>query len=267
MRRSTATLIPIASVLVLLGLSDPASAQSTFLRGDCNADSALNVGDPIFILGNLFSGGPPGPCSDACDANDDGGRDIGDAVYVLTHLFSGGPPPPPPSGACGPDPTADPLLCASFPGCGPVVENCSNLIDDDLDGDVDCLDADCAAAPNCQPLSHATDIQPIWTANCTICHSGAFAPQGLNLTPPLAFGMIVGVNAVECPPMDRIAPGLPQQSFLFRKINGTQAAPDVLGLGCSAVTVGGQMPLGLTCCLPQATRDLIEDWIATGANP
>jgi hypothetical protein len=262
------TLILVAALaLGWLAFPSGASAQSSFRRGDCNADGSLNVGDPIFLLAILFSGGAPGPCTDACDGNDDGGQDIGDAIYVLTHLFSGGAPPPPPTSACGADPTADGIGCASFPPCAPVAEVCNNLIDDDGDGDVDCNDADCASAPNCLPLSHATDIQPLWTARCISCHSGILAPQGLVLTAGTAYGMIVGVSSAECPPMDRVAPGLPQQSFLFRKVTGTQAAPDVTGLGCSVVSVGAQMPFGIACCLSQAERDLIEDWIATGANP
>jgi len=188
-------------------------------------------------------------------------------VYILTHLFSGGANPPPPFGTCGPDPTADGLACATFSPCTPVAEDCDNLVDDDLDGDVDCLDADCAAAPNCQPLSHATDIQPIWTNRCIQCHTNPFPPQGLILTAGTAYGMIVGVNAVECPPLDRVAPGQPQQSFLYRKIQGTQGDPDINALGCTDVAVGAQMPFGIACCLPQSERDLIEDWIATGANP
>jgi len=90
-----------------------------FRRGDCNGDGSMNIADAIFVLAALFSGGPQGTCSDACDINDDGARNIADAVYGLATLFSGGPPPPAPFPACGPDATAgDPLDCASYtPPC------------------------------------------------------------------------------------------------------------------------------------------------------
>jgi hypothetical protein len=90
-----------------------------FRRGDCNADGSTDIGDPIALLGELFSGAAPGTCADACDSNDDGGKDIADAIYLLGGLFSGGPLPPAPVTACGPDPTQDALRCGAFPPCTP----------------------------------------------------------------------------------------------------------------------------------------------------
>jgi hypothetical protein len=42
--------------------------------------------------------------------------------------------------------------CASDPACqGPTTEtNCTNLLDDDGDGAIDCADSDCASDPACQ---------------------------------------------------------------------------------------------------------------------
>lgn len=89
----------------------------TFRRGDCNSDGMFDIGDPIFLLGVLFSGGDPPLCDDACDSNDDGGRDIGDAIYILSNLFAGDPDPEPPFTSCGVDPTDDILTCGEFPAC------------------------------------------------------------------------------------------------------------------------------------------------------
>jgi hypothetical protein len=88
-----------------------------FERGDCNADGNRDIGDPIFLLANLFSGGATPSCRDSCDSNDDGGNDIGDAIFLLGAIFGGGPQPPAPNPSCGTDPTADALGCASFPPC------------------------------------------------------------------------------------------------------------------------------------------------------
>lgn len=88
----------------------------SFVRGDCNQDSTVDIADAVALLGQLFSGLPTTSCEDACDVNDDGATDISDPVGVLGLLFSGGfVPAPYPS--CGTDPTADTLSCAGFPGC------------------------------------------------------------------------------------------------------------------------------------------------------
>ncbi len=88
-----------------------------FLRGDCNADGAFNIADAVYVLGNLFSGGPEGPCLDSCDSNDDGGINIADAIASLGSLFSGTGPLPPPFVDCGNDPTVDGLECATYDSC------------------------------------------------------------------------------------------------------------------------------------------------------
>ena len=75
-------------------------AGPSFLRGDANADGAIDIGDPIAILGQLFQGTGPVACESAADVNDDGGVDIADAIYALGYSFSGGTPPPAPFPAC-----------------------------------------------------------------------------------------------------------------------------------------------------------------------
>ncbi len=77
-----------------------------FIRGDSNRDGAVNIADGVYILQNLFAQGPPIFCPDAGDANDDEGVNIADAIYILQNLFAQGPAIPPPTGACGPDPTS-----------------------------------------------------------------------------------------------------------------------------------------------------------------
>jgi len=91
-----------------------------FRRGDANGDQATNIADAVFLLSVLFPV-PPGPapalgCADAADANDDGSVNIADAIAILGALF-GGTPLPPPTGACGNDPTPDPLTCDTPPTC------------------------------------------------------------------------------------------------------------------------------------------------------
>ncbi len=116
---------PMPNLAVVGGFSFPVDTEcgevhilpDRFTRGDCNGDGNINIGDPIFLLNELFFEGPEAPCDDACDFNDDSGKDIGDAIYGLNHLFAQGPAPPAPFPGCGSDPTADALGCGSFAAC------------------------------------------------------------------------------------------------------------------------------------------------------
>ncbi len=104
------------------GVSPPACCQFSvpptqdFIRGDANVDGAINIADIVTELALLFSGLPV-LCLDAADSNDDGAINIADPIYLVWYVLGSGPAPPPPHTACGPDPTADPLDCASFTLC------------------------------------------------------------------------------------------------------------------------------------------------------
>ncbi|MBN1422609.1 MAG: hypothetical protein JXP34_27780 [Planctomycetes bacterium] len=89
-----------------------------FLRGDANADDAIDLADAVFVLMFIFAKGPVPPCLDAADGNDSGGIDIGDAVAILDHLFAKAGPLPDPFEGCDADPTPDRLDCEDFPPCG-----------------------------------------------------------------------------------------------------------------------------------------------------
>jgi len=114
----------VVAALVLPAAGVRAQA-APFVRGDANADGAVDIGDAMCLLcclsGNARVCGRCLPdlaaCEDALDANDDGRIDISDAIKVLSHLFAGTGPLPAPFGPCGADPTADSLACAAFPAC------------------------------------------------------------------------------------------------------------------------------------------------------
>ncbi|MGE4633303.1 MAG: hypothetical protein AAEJ47_09720, partial [Planctomycetota bacterium] len=90
---------------------------NTFIRGDINDDSQVNIADAVAGLTYLFSNGPA-TCIDAVDTNDDGSANVADGVYLLAFLFSAGPTPPAPFQNCGSDPTGDSLDCDTFDNCG-----------------------------------------------------------------------------------------------------------------------------------------------------
>jgi L-ascorbate metabolism protein UlaG (beta-lactamase superfamily) len=77
----------------------------------------MDLSDAVQMLLCLFAGGPCPDCADAADVNDDGARDVSAPVYLLGFLFTGGPPPPAPGLICGIDPTVDELGCLFSAPC------------------------------------------------------------------------------------------------------------------------------------------------------
>jgi hypothetical protein len=95
--------------------------------------------------------------------------------------------------------------------------------------------------------------EQVFTPICTACHTGAAAPLGFKLDANSSYAMLVNTPSVEVPSLMRVSPGNPEQSYIIQKLEGHAA-------------VGGQMPLGGPP-LPQATIDVIRQWIANGALP
>ena len=73
----------------------------SFLRGDCNEDSTVDISDGICILNWLFLGAPAPPCEEIANANGDAQVDISDPSYLFSFLFLGGPAPATPFPECG----------------------------------------------------------------------------------------------------------------------------------------------------------------------
>ncbi len=92
----------------------------------------------------------------------------------------------------------------------------------------------------------------IFTPICTQCHIGAAAPQGLRLDEANAFDNLVNVPSVGSGLL-RVEPFMPDDSYLVRKVEGTQSS-------------GAQMPFGGP---PLSIDDqlLIRQWVANGAMP
>jgi hypothetical protein len=93
----------------------------------------------------------------------------------------------------------------------------------------------------------------LFTPTCAVsgCHTGAAAPQGLRLDEANSYSLLVDVASAEVPSILRVAPGDPDNSYLIQKLEGT-------------ASVGEQMPLGGPA-LPQASVDVIRQWITDGA--
>jgi hypothetical protein len=104
--------------------------------------------------------------------------------------------------------------------------------------------------------SYATDIQPIFTARCSVggCHSLASAQGELVLTPDESYDNLVNVQSTQNPLFRRIRPSIPDSSWLFRLIT-----PDPSGR-----TGYPRMPLS---SLPLTANQIgtIVNWISLGA--
>lgn len=99
-------------------------------------------------------------------------------------------------------------------------------------------------------VSFATDIQPIFDANCLGCH-GAGASSGLDLRVATSYTLLVNAASTSYAGV-RVVPGDPHVSVLYQKLEGDPAT-------------GARMPFGGEA-LPPAQRVLIHDWIEQGAH-
>ena len=87
-----------------LVLARPAGPQvDNFIRCDANDDGKNDIADSIYIINELYRGGPPTACPDAADCNDDEMVDLSDAIYGIEYQFLSGDPPPAPFPGCGAD--------------------------------------------------------------------------------------------------------------------------------------------------------------------
>jgi len=100
-------------VMVLQPVEEPV----LFVRGDSNADGAVDIADAVRVLMYLFAGAGGPSCLEGADTNGDGTVDIADAVSLLSYLMAGGPPPPAPFPDCGVPAGQTRLGCDSFEPC------------------------------------------------------------------------------------------------------------------------------------------------------
>ena len=123
-----------------------------------------------------------------------------------------------------------------------------------------CRDANVVVqtASTLQDCRFAPQIQPILDRNCAVagCHVLPTPPEGMVLSSGFSYSNLVGVVSSEAPPMLRVAPGDPENSYLYRKITGRPATGTNL-----------MPPPGATSLLTSEEKDRIKCWIDRGANP
>jgi len=121
------------------------------------------------------------------------------------------------------------------------------------------------------PLSPAVTfsagVLPIFARSCAFstCHGSTAGPANgvfLGRDGPKVHAAIVGVKGDELPTMPFVTPGNPRESYLMRKMDGSQCALDAqcAGASCQSSMPKGDLPLDV------ATRDVVRRWIAQGAK-
>ena len=104
-------------------------------------------------------------------------------------------------------------------------------------------------------VSFLRDVVPVFKTSCVMCHLPGTEPGGLALHPKGGYANLVGVKSTQSPLL-RVAPGSPEDSYLYRKLIGTQVA---------AGGTGERMPFG-DSSLSNEQIDVIRRWIADGAK-
>ncbi|MFN0060624.1 MAG: RHS repeat-associated core domain-containing protein [Planctomycetota bacterium] len=119
-RRRWFGVLLLSTLLCVLGGSRADAGTPQFIRGDCNADGAVQISDAVFTLAYLFVPGSDLPsCTDACDVNGDLLFNISDPIYLLNYLFViASPPPPSPFPDCGAS-GAGSIDCVAYIFCVP----------------------------------------------------------------------------------------------------------------------------------------------------
>jgi hypothetical protein len=112
------------------------------------------------------------------------------------------------------------------------------------------------------PVGFATDVQPIFTNNCTFfgCHNSTDRAQGLVLQAGSSYTSLLGAGGLgrtetENPSLTLLLvdPSHSASSYIILKLEGTAPAPS-----------NTQMPLNLAP-LSSPTIQVIKDWIDQGA--
>lgn len=131
--------------------------------------------------------------------------------------------------------------------------------EEDPDSGSDSMGGDCGAS-----YSHATDIQPIWDAYCTMaCHEEGGEWPSNDLTSGNAYDQIVGQPSSQNNLMNYVTPGEPAQSYLVHKMLGTHID---LGMG-SGVAMPKARPMMEVAAVPIEDIETINCWIEGGALP
>jgi hypothetical protein len=105
-------------------------------------------------------------------------------------------------------------------------------------------------------VSFGADIVPLLKSRCVVCHLPGSEQGGLALHPKGGYANLVDVKSTQSG-LVRVAPGKPDDSYLYRKLTGTHT--QVGG-------AGERMPFG-DASLTAEEIERVRRWIEGGAKP
>jgi hypothetical protein len=117
--------------------------------------------------------------------------------------------------------------------------------------------APCESQVPGDPVSFANNIQPIYARSCALagCHVPPVLNAGLDLSPAVAYAETVRVKSTQRTNEDRIRPGDPDRSYLFRKLTGDDITGVLMPQGCPGSPLNGAQ------CLTPDEIEAIRTWI------
>jgi len=105
-------------------------------------------------------------------------------------------------------------------------------------------------------VTYSGQVEKVFAKRCKGCHDSDKAKGNLVLEPGKGYANLVGPMSTKAPGIPRVAPGDPEGSFLWQKLDGTARE-------------GKHMPLTPYGWkkLPDDELELVRTWIASGAKP
>jgi hypothetical protein len=121
--------------------------------------------------------------------------------------------------------------------------------------------------PSTPSVSFANDVIPVFSQSCAFstCHGSTVGTANgvfLGRDAAKVHAAIVSVASGELPAMPFVTPGKPRESYLMRKMDGSQCALDTQ---CTGGSCQDSMPKR-SPLLDVAARDVVRRWIAQGAK-
>ncbi|MBD3857957.1 MAG: hypothetical protein IFK92_15805 [Acidobacteria bacterium] len=107
-----------------------------------------------------------------------------------------------------------------------------------------------------ESVSYSMHLEPLIIAHCLSCHESEEAKAKLVLDPGLGYERLVGPRSIQVPEMALVAPGDPERSYLWLKLQHVAEE----GKGMPRTPTGSKK-------LRESELELYRRWIKGGANP
>ena len=107
-----------------------------------------------------------------------------------------------------------------------------------------------------ESVSYSMHLEPLIIAHCLSCHESEEAKAKLVLDPGLGYERLVGPRSIQVPEMALVAPGDPERSYLWLKLQHVTEE----GKGMPRTPTGSKK-------FRESELELYRRWIEGGAKP